>query len=70
MLGFTSCNPTYKKWYCFNVYSKRLELGLFYNITNRLKASPIIKSAPFPSLVGEGQGGVRGEVYQRGSIFG
>jgi len=30
----------------------------------------IIKAAPFPSLVGEGQGGVRGEVYKRGFIFG
>jgi len=34
------------------------------------KASPIIKAAPFPSLVGEGQRGVRGEVYKRGFIFG
>jgi hypothetical protein len=36
----------------------------------KFKASPIIKAAPFPSLVGEGQGGVRGEVYKRGFIFG
>jgi hypothetical protein len=53
-----------------DLYSKRLEAGLFYHTRNKFKASPIIKAAPFPSLVGEGQGGVRGEVYQRGFIFG
>jgi hypothetical protein len=31
----------------------------FYHTNNKFKASPIIKAAPFPSLVGEGQGGVQ-----------
>jgi hypothetical protein len=36
----------------------------FFSWKGGFKASPIIKAAPFPSLVGEGQGGVRGEVWR------
>jgi len=45
---------------------------LDFFIIQRTGSKPlvIIKAAPFPSLVGEGQGGVQGEVYKRDSIFG